>query len=124
MNTFIVFYISEYHKESSVVIQSVARTTCQGLGSDLPTIPSAEENEMVRQLALKVDKWIWIGLYNPANTGNYGDYAWIDGKPLTYTNWSPTVNSATSGPCVLIDYAGLWYPYNCGYSNGVGCFLP
>lgn len=116
------FFISGYHKEATMSPQAAARTTCQGLGSDIPTINSAEENELVRLLVLKVDKWIWIGLHDPANSNNPNNFGWIDGKPVNYTNWSPNVNSET-GDCALMDGAGIWHIHDCRWGNGVGCFL-
>ncbi|XP_031556419.1 neurocan core protein-like [Actinia tenebrosa] len=109
-----------YHKDRMSAYDA-ARTICQGLGSDLPTINSAEENELVRLLVLKVG-WMWIGLHDPTNSNNANNFKWINGIPVNYTNWHENVNNEVGG-CGYMDGDGLWHIHNCAWGNGVGCFL-
>jgi hypothetical protein len=60
-----------------------------GFGGHLATIRSAAENEWVRANVVNFDnsgRGGWIGLTDQAAEG---DFVWISGEPVTYTNWSP-----------------------------------
>ena len=122
LNGLLVLFPLDYHKESSMAAQPAARTICQGLGVDIPTIHSAEENELVRLLVLKANLWMWIGLVDSTNSNNPNNFGWINGNPVNYTNWHANVNTET-GDCVLMDGTGAWHLHNCAWTNGVGCFL-
>ncbi len=69
-----------------------ATATCAKLKGHLVTIETETENKALRSLAVQAVKspygWsdAWIGL---DENGSQGTYAWIDGKPTTFTNWSP-----------------------------------
>lgn len=66
-------------------------------GGNLVTISSAEENDFVYSLiSNRPELWFidgagngqgpFIGLYQP---NNVGDFVWVSGEPVTYTNWAP-----------------------------------
>jgi len=56
------------------------------LGGNLVTINDAAENNWVYATFGGMNKPLWIGLTDQASEGNF---SWISGEPVTYTNWSP-----------------------------------
>ncbi|MFX0206445.1 MAG: right-handed parallel beta-helix repeat-containing protein, partial [Candidatus Hodarchaeota archaeon] len=60
-----------------------AKTDCEAQGGHLVTITSQEENNFVQNLA-RGDS-IWIGLTDETIEG---EWQWVTGEPLTYTNWN------------------------------------
>ena len=76
-----------------------------------------------------IKKW-WIG----ANDKNFeGNFTWVSGKPLTYTNWdqdqpddiNPNVGSA-SADCALyyfrfVEQSFAWFDRTCDSSLGSIC---
>ena len=84
------------------------------LGAKLAVIEDAEENEWVFSNFTIQGTSTYIGLYQDPNDPDYwdgdGGWKWIDGTPLTYTNWGPgEPNDNSSG----VDYgsignAGQW----------------
>jgi hypothetical protein len=121
MQTFTFFL--EYYKCDTLATRDDAKTKCKQLGTYLPSIHSAEENEIVRQVAVLTGAWIWIGLYTPNKDGNF--VAWGDGTQVNYTNWDKNTQLLNKGlgSCVLINHAGYWVRYFCIYINGCGCIL-
>jgi hypothetical protein len=62
-----------------------AKKACEKLGGHLVSITSAEEQAFVFQQAKNYKgKQFWIGL---TDEGNEGDWHWITGEAVTYTNW-------------------------------------
>ena len=56
------------------------------LGGNLVTINDQEEQNFVyTTFAFEPAKYLWIGLNDAASNG---DYTWISGEPVTYTNWA------------------------------------
>ncbi len=80
---------------------------CQGLGGTLATIHSADENAQVLAAANKacgnaVGKGGFFGLKQASATDNASDQ-WIDGSPVTYTNWYAGEPNGANEP-----YGGMW----------------
>lgn len=62
------------------------------LGGNLATIRNQEEQDFVFNTFggfAGTQHLLWIGLYNPTLTpgGGEEDFVWVDGSPVTYTNW-------------------------------------
>ncbi len=56
------------------------------LGGNLVTVNDQEEqNFLYSTFAFDPAKYLWIGLNDAASNG---DYTWISGEPVTYTNWA------------------------------------
>ncbi|XP_078614139.1 uncharacterized protein LOC144883460 [Branchiostoma floridae x Branchiostoma japonicum] len=76
------------------VIWSTANEKCKGLGANLASVTSADENNFITQLIANAPKgeWlhgetlhlVWFGL-KPTN----GRWKWTDGSALSYRNWAP-----------------------------------
>uniref|UniRef100_A0A914DT33 C-type lectin domain-containing protein n=1 Tax=Acrobeloides nanus TaxID=290746 RepID=A0A914DT33_9BILA len=63
-----------------------ARSTCQNFSSNFISIHSAQENVFVQSLFMKnsLNYFCRIGLHNVNLSGNF---TWVDGTKLDYTNW-------------------------------------
>ena len=108
-----------------------AQAICNKTGSELVSITSYHEDELVHNYCLNELHWhCWIGLYAPSCEYNYstnnwdgefnGTWIWIDGTPYhpneTYSNWCPgsphqgtKPNICDGGIHVFYDiYRGCW----------------
>ncbi|MEJ7768971.1 MAG: choice-of-anchor Q domain-containing protein, partial [Chitinophagaceae bacterium] len=86
-----------------------AKSAATEVGAHLVTITSATENSFVHNYINQRFSTAWIGLYN---TGNPGNFAWVTGEPVSFTNWIPgepnnfygsTVSSTVFEPYVQIN---------------------
>lgn len=62
-----------------------AKARCESLGGHLVIIETAEENAFLAKLIAdgsKVDSWI-----GATDEGSEGQWHWIDGRNMTWTNW-------------------------------------
>lgn len=75
---------------------------CNMKGGHLVTIGSYAENRFVKRL-MKWGSWTWIGLTDQQKEG---EWVWITGEPLTYTNWYWGEPNGGRGE----NYAHLWLP--------------
>ena len=80
---------------------SEARTVCQGLGGDLATIFSEQENLAAFSMLPSSASHAWIG---GRATGIDNTFEWVDGSPLSdqcYSNWAINEPSG-DGACINI----------------------
>jgi hypothetical protein len=63
---------------------SASATEAQALGGNLATINDAAENNWVFDTFSAGQRNLWIGLQD---TNLDGVFAWVDGAPVSYTNW-------------------------------------
>uniref|UniRef100_A0A286Y3L4 C-type lectin domain-containing protein n=1 Tax=Cavia porcellus TaxID=10141 RepID=A0A286Y3L4_CAVPO len=82
-----------------------ARYACEDLHGRLVSIHSQEEQDFLTKRANK--EKAWIGL---RDLDIEGEFTWMDGKPLDYTNWQPgEPNNADQGEnCVMMLSSGKW----------------
>ncbi len=74
------------------------------MGAHLATINDAAENNWISNTFL-VPQFqgsfhdLWVGLYDPVqgNPSTASDYVWVNGEPVTYTNWRPLEPSNIPG---------------------------
>lgn len=69
-----------------------SQAAAESLGGNLATIRNQAEQDFVFNTFGGFDgtqHLLWIGLYNPTLTpgGGEQDFVWVDGSPVTYTNW-------------------------------------
>uniref|UniRef100_A0A914DUK5 C-type lectin domain-containing protein n=1 Tax=Acrobeloides nanus TaxID=290746 RepID=A0A914DUK5_9BILA len=88
-----------------------ALSTCQNFSSNFVSIHSAQENNFVQTLCVnkQITGWCRIGLHEIGSSGNF---TWVDGTPLDYTNWYPgNPGNFPSDPSVsLTDFSDqTWY---------------
>ncbi|KAL9980407.1 hypothetical protein ACROYT_G008995 [Oculina patagonica] len=73
-----------YHFSSGASLNwTAAKSACEDLGSNLVVINSQAEQQAI---AAKVSQRTWIGLYR--NPKDKSRWLWVDGSPVTYTNWA------------------------------------
>ncbi|CBY39582.1 unnamed protein product, partial [Oikopleura dioica] len=103
-----------------------ARAICIELGGDLVTIPDKATSDFVYAMIRSNDdlNHVWLGLTD----GNHPNYYknWVDGSPVTYTNWDrnrPKIHD--NSQCVLAYRASfLWSSDSCERSTNYICQRP
>uniref|UniRef100_A0A4X2JUS3 C-type lectin domain-containing protein n=2 Tax=Vombatus ursinus TaxID=29139 RepID=A0A4X2JUS3_VOMUR len=98
-----------FGKESKTWSQ--AKFACINLQGRLVSIKSKEEQAFLTQKASQ--KGSWIGL---RDLDTEGEFTWVDGSPLTYSNWSPGEpnNEGEGEDCVAMRaYNGRWNDAYC-----------
>src|SRR5437879_12164271 len=73
-----------YYSLLSANSWSGSQTEALSLGGNLATINDAAENDWVFDTFSAGQRHLWIGL-NDTNMDNI--YAWVDGTPVSYSNW-------------------------------------
>merc|ERR1719419_527306 len=73
-----------FYKTSSKMLWTEANTTCVGLGVELASVHSLQENTYLFNLC-GYDNDCWIGLTDEQVEGNW---EWTDGSPFDYENWA------------------------------------
>jgi glucose/arabinose dehydrogenase len=89
-----------YVLTTSAKTWEAAQTEAQSLGGNLVTINDAAEETWLRQ-TFGVTEGFWIGL---SDRTVEGQFQWINGEPVTYTNWAPGEPNNSGGNQ---DYAWL-----------------
>ena len=108
-----------YHEESAMRNWTDARQVCQSRGLDLAMPKSANVQAALhpKLQALCPDPWYIIGGYQPEKDS---PWIWVDGTPLTYTNWEPLRPDDYGGKqdCLIVwvksGQEGLWDDTYCG----------
>jgi len=96
---------------------SDARAHCQGLGRDLVSIHSQQDQDEIQAVIVANEGTTtahWIGLSDQAREGTY---VWSDGTSGSYRNWYPGDPSGReAADCVLMysgNYQYQWGNYRC-----------
>ncbi|CAD6199678.1 unnamed protein product [Caenorhabditis auriculariae] len=82
---------------------------CTKVGATLATIHSQEENEFVRTLFPENVSYCTAGLRNINSSSSEGDWEWIDGTKMDYSNFSPSFPKPNDS-IVQIGH-GFWVTY-------------
>jgi hypothetical protein len=105
-----------YRAVTDAVTWESAGQACAQHGAHLAVIDDAGENAHVRGL---LDGNFWIGL---SDLEVEGDFRWVTGAPLDYTNWaSGEPNNWWGEDCVEVRGNGQWNDENCGRSRPFVC---
>jgi len=85
-----------YISENFTLSWAEANTLCNQTGGHMVTIHTQEENDLVLAIqASEVSKpHAWIGFTDEVSEGNF---VWVTGEPITYTNWFPGEPNDQSG---------------------------
>lgn len=100
-----------------------AEAICTAKGAHLASINTIMEQQTARSHASGISgaDW-WIGL---SDATSEGAFAWLDGSPVTYTNWEPgEPNDHGSGEdCgeMKVSDNGIWNDVPCGESKPFMC---
>ncbi|XP_051899494.1 macrophage mannose receptor 1-like [Pristis pectinata] len=101
-----------YHLVTEMKSWTEARDHCRRTFTDLASIPSPEEEEVITRFAAP-GVWLWIGLYNDDKSP--GGWKWTTGESFNYSNWAPWYTqefNATFPVCVYID-VDQWMDTDC-----------
>ncbi len=83
-----------------------AQLEAQKYGGNLVTINNVAEEQKLQSI-FGTNQSFWIGLTDKASEGNF---TWINGEPVTYTNWHPNEpNNGQGNPLGSQDYATMNY---------------
>ncbi|MFN3168758.1 MAG: CARDB domain-containing protein [Phycisphaeraceae bacterium] len=85
-----------------------ARAAALGLGGDLASIDSAEQNRLLNQT---FGQSAWIGFTDELTEGAY---AWSDGSATAYTNWNPGEPNSPSHDYAYLSSNARWYDASSG----------
>ena len=115
-----VFNYSCYKFFEHSLQSTLADAICRNQGGNVASINSIKENEFLTGL---VDQDVWLGLsVDPVN--DTAVVSWVDGSPVTYTNWSESdpsyqhqlgilrVGGAQTGRWEYVSY-NTSFPYVC-----------
>nr|ADN13081.1 C-type lectin domain protein [Gloeothece verrucosa PCC 7822] len=80
-----VFYQDKYYLLSNFSFWQEAQNQAENLGGNLVTINDAAENQFLSD-TFGNEEPLWIGLTDQNEEGNF---TWISGEAVTYTNWFP-----------------------------------
>ncbi|XP_055486625.1 C-type mannose receptor 2-like [Leucoraja erinacea] len=111
----------EYHLVLDMMSWVEARAHCQRSFTDLASIPSPEEEEMIEVFAAR-GTWLWIGLHNDDQSPD--GWRWTTGESFNYTNWAPWYTpefNATVPICVYIDI-DQWMDTHCDIPLPFVCY--
>jgi hypothetical protein len=104
-----------------------AESTAQAMSGNLATVRNATENSWIESTFGDYggsNRFLWIGFYDPtedAGGGNHAsDFVWVDGEPVTYTNWSGGEPDNLNG----IEYWTEVYPADVARGPGYGTVSP
>ncbi len=80
-----------YELTSSALTWADAQNEALSKGGYLVVVNDASEQSFVASTFAAsgdYESFVWIGLFDPTFTGS-GPFVWVNGDPLTYTNWAP-----------------------------------
>nr|XP_006816218.1 PREDICTED: uncharacterized protein LOC102809517 [Saccoglossus kowalevskii] len=102
---------------------SNAQTQCQAWGGNLATVNDNLEQAFLASIlsTLIRNERYWIGLNDLSSVG---EYDWVDGEKVTYTNWGDNQPDTRTGDCVAMavdNVPGLWYGHQCSESKYYIC---
>ncbi len=83
---------SQYYISGQSQSWTNAQSTCSGLGGHLVTINSAAENNFILSIHSPTRQWIGF-----TDQDVEGDWQWVTGEPVTYTNWNTPNEPNNSG---------------------------
>ena len=89
-----------------------AQSSCAIWGGDLTSITSERENNYLNTIITSSVGNCWIGLNDRDVEGTY---TWIDGRTVSYRNWTSTPPTIANSDCVQINNAGngMWESVSC-----------
>ncbi len=89
---------------------SDAETHCMGLGAHLVTLSDQQENDFVWGLDSN-EHWIGATDGKDPKVAGVGTYAWVDGEPFEYTDWSTGEPNGLASACIGMNGGGTCYEH-------------
>ncbi|NP_999802.1 receptor for egg jelly 2 protein precursor [Strongylocentrotus purpuratus] len=94
-----------------------ARDYCLGVGAELLSIHSAEENAFIHSIILN---FVWMGLHDQDTEGVLTTFT--DGSPVGYTNWDEQNWQTANRDCVYMKHHnGYWFLKECSHDFRFVC---
>ncbi|XP_035994263.1 macrophage mannose receptor 1 isoform X3 [Fundulus heteroclitus] len=94
-----------------------AKKNCEADGGSLASIRTEWAQVYIEQLALNLNRSLWIGL-NKAQTNNY--FRYIGGWHVKFTHWGEN-EPRRGGTCVFVDVDGKWKTGDCNKNLSSVC---
>ncbi|KAK2142134.1 hypothetical protein LSH36_994g01031 [Paralvinella palmiformis] len=96
-----------------------ARSFCQNDGADLVVIANEEENQFLKELFylqedLQSPETIWHAFIGLTDMAKEGTHVWVDGTPLSYSNWVAGDPNDSDGTNDIVEIVGPYIPSNYG----------
>ncbi|XP_071824781.1 macrophage mannose receptor 1-like isoform X2 [Apostichopus japonicus] len=109
---YVPFHESCFRVLTSETSFQTAAATCQSDGYDLASIMDVYEQSFVETLLYGTNAdAFWIGM---TQNGVSGEYEWLDGWPVSYTNWAAMEPSQGSNEgCIALTVNGTWDDTGC-----------
>ena len=99
-----------YYQSDDYTTWTAAKVNAEALGGQLVVIGDAGENAFLE--VATAGAFIWIGLTDEAAEGAF---TWVNGHPLTYSNWYPfepdNGEGSSDADYVLMTFSGQWEDY-------------
>lgn len=87
------------------------RESCARAGGHIAVPRTPEENEAIASIVKKHNTYTYLGL---AEGSTPGDFYYLDGAPVNYTNWYPgEPRGRGKDKCVEMYTDGKWNDKNC-----------
>ena len=104
-----------YFRSNSSATWASAKDDALANGGYLAVVNDVAENTYLRAAALAANANHWLGLTDEVTEGTF---LWINGDPLSYTNWaSGEPNNSSNEDYAVMDIAGFWNDANSTVSN-------
>ncbi|KAG6935570.1 surfactant associated protein A1, partial [Chelydra serpentina] len=86
-------------------------TACEHAGGSIATPRNMEENDAIWDIVKQFNRYAYLGI---RESDVPGEFHYLDGKPLNYTNWyASEPNGKGGGNCVEMYTDGSWNDKQC-----------
>ncbi len=94
-----------YYCSNDPATWQAAQANCQANGGHLAVINNATENAFLANILTLQSAWIGL-----SDAGSEGNFSWVNGQPLSYTNWYPGQPNNYNGSQDYVEMlnTGLW----------------
>ncbi|XP_053305837.1 pulmonary surfactant-associated protein A-like [Spea bombifrons] len=96
-----------------------SKKTCEAADGQLATPMNDEENDAILDIVKQHNTYAYLGIREGKKTGVFH---YLDGRPVTYTHWSPSQPGGNGAEkCVEMYTDGTWNDKPCNYYRLVIC---
>ncbi|XP_066537737.1 macrophage mannose receptor 1-like isoform X2 [Hoplias malabaricus] len=100
-----------------------AQKYCRQKNTDLATIESQKEMNVLKALINQTSSLYWIGLRQTIPPGNTKTWVWSDGSNYSYRDWyQGEPNNGLGDVCVQLYTNNQWNDANCSATNPFVCY--
>uniref|UniRef100_A0AC35FCI9 C-type lectin domain-containing protein n=1 Tax=Panagrolaimus sp. PS1159 TaxID=55785 RepID=A0AC35FCI9_9BILA len=91
---------------------------CEGLGGNLASIHSYEEEIFIKTFVYFIQEYVWIGLYSVDQNKHF---QWSDGTPIDYLDWINGRPFTNHSGCTVLGVDGFRDDFECTVEKKVLC---